>query len=276
MDEIRFLNPSFKLGIIPTTAESPYKLRLRKKDVGTFINNESYLYAYKTKSALSQDSMTRLMEENYREADLYTVKSGETVASIAKKFHMTTSELKSLNNLKSNTLKPKRKILVYKTPPKSSTTASSTYVPQKVPGDTTGNKSEIKDEQLPAPDETPVTRYHTVKQGETLGAIATKYHCTVKDIQTWNKLQGSVIKVGQKLKVGSSSTASTTPATTKPATTQKSQGSSSGYFYYTIKSGDNLWELADRYNVTVSQIKSLNKMQNANTLRVGQKIKIPR
>ena len=49
MEEIEFLNPSFKQGVIPASPENTYKLRLRKKYIGDFINNESALYAYKTK-----------------------------------------------------------------------------------------------------------------------------------------------------------------------------------------------------------------------------------
>ena len=57
-DEIDFLNPAYKQGVIPATPEMTYKLRLRKKNVGDFINNETALYAYKTKDALSASAST--------------------------------------------------------------------------------------------------------------------------------------------------------------------------------------------------------------------------
>ena len=47
-------------------------------------------------------------------------------------------------------------------------------------------------------------------------------------------------------------------------------------FYYTIQAGDNLWDLADKYNVTVAQLKKLNDINNASYLKPGQKIKIPK
>ncbi|MEI7980071.1 MAG: transglycosylase SLT domain-containing protein [Bacteroidota bacterium] len=109
LDEVAFLNPSFKHGFIPATPENTYKVRLRKKNVGDFINNENALYAYRTKNSASQDSLLSNLFTNYREADLYTVKSGETMSSIAKKFHMTLAELKSLNGLHKNYVKPKNK-----------------------------------------------------------------------------------------------------------------------------------------------------------------------
>jgi peptidoglycan endopeptidase LytF len=77
--------------------------------------------------------------------------------------------------------------------------------------------------------------------------------------------------VGQKLKVvGTAVTSSGSSTTSKPA----SSGSAK-YTWYTIQSGDNLWDIAQRYDCTVSQIKALNNITNVNRLKAGQKIKIP-
>ena len=48
---------------------------------------------------------------------------------------------------------------------------------------------------------TPNARTHKVKKGDTLGGIAKRYHCTVKQLQTWNGLKGTNIRVGQVLKI---------------------------------------------------------------------------
>ena len=48
---------------------------------------------------------------------------------------------------------------------------------------------------------TPNVRMHKVKKGDTLGSIAKRYHCTVKQLQTWNGLKGTNIRIGQNLKV---------------------------------------------------------------------------
>lgn len=53
-------------------------------------------------------------------------------------------------------------------------------------------------------DEEPYIRTHTVKSGDTLGAIALKYKVRVSDLQRWNKLKGTTIRVGQKIKVRAS------------------------------------------------------------------------
>ncbi len=290
MEELVFLNPSFKFRVIPATDEMPYKLRLRKKYVGSFINNETALYAYRTKAGMAGDAMARLVSQSYRESQLYTVKSGETVTSIAKKFNMSPSELRSLNGLKKNYVKPKKQILVYKpaaaSPGPSGVT--STYVPQSVSNDTTGHtlasntpaetpNPPANEPESPAK-ENPKTSIHVVKSGENLSAIAKKYGCTTAELQQWNNISGQNILVGQKLKVegGTSVAPAKNGSASKPDSSKQKGTSGQKYITYTVQSGDNLWEIADKYNVTVAQIKSANKMKSNARLTVGQKIKIPK
>jgi len=286
MDEIVFLNPSFKHLFIPATPENPYKLRLRKKHIGSFINNETILYTSRTAGGLQKDSMMKLVYDNYREAELYTVKSGETMSSIAKKFHMTVSDLKALNNTTKNSFKPKKKILVYSKPATQQgrqTAITSTYIPQSLPTDTS-LKSKTEANTEPAQTTTtskstqPVSSArttHVVKSGESIGSIAKKYGCTTAELMNWNNLSGSKILVGQKIKVNGTSHGTT--SNVKSGTGSKSKTSSTQkYTTYTIQSGDNLWDIADKFDVTVSQIKALNNIKHANRLKPGQKIKIPK
>ena len=282
MEEIMFLNPAYKRKIIPATAENPYKLRLRKKYIGNFINNETALYAYRTKEGLASDAMMQMVYSTYRESELYTVKSGETVASVAKKFHMTPAELKSLNGLKKNTIKPNKKILVYTNSGKGKpqeTGVTSTYVPQEVSKDTsikTSSSNPAPEAVVPKPtmqesqsDETPKT-VHVVKSGENLGIIAKKYHCTTADLMKWNNLPNQTLLVGQKIKVVSNGNI---PASGSKA---KTSSGSQKFTWYTIVSGDNLWEIANKFDVTVAQLKAINNFKTNSRLSPGQKIKIPK
>ena len=290
MDEIEFLNPSFKHMFIPATPENPYKLRLRKKHIGSFINNETALYAFRTQSGTIQDSMMKLVYNNYREAELYTVKSGETMSSIAKKFHMSVNDLKALNNTKKNSFKPKKKILVYSKPASQKGRDNgviSTYVPQVVSKDTSAKPKSGQDSGIePAstkisakstPGDENLTTIHVVKSGESLGLIAQKYGCTSSDLMKWNNLNSSTILVGQKLRVSSTGQSIVSAGKTEAKAKPKSTSSAAQRFvYYTILSGDNLWDIADKFDVTVSQIKTLNDFKNTNRLKPGQKIKIPK
>jgi membrane-bound lytic murein transglycosylase D len=292
MDEIIFLNPSFKQRLIPASVENPYRLRLRKKYIGPFINNEAALYAYRTREGLASDSLERLIYKNYRETELYTVKSGETTASIAKKFNMTTSELKSLNGFKKSTIKPKKKILVYSKQSKEKKgdgNLTSTYVVQPLHKDTAKapdfqeKKQELsidQQKQQEKPNNQDIKTVHVVKSGESLGLIAKKYGCTTADIMKWNNLKNQNILVGQKINLF----ASAIPTATKPSAPKnngktispKSNSGTSKYSMYTIQSGDNLWDIANKFDVTVSQLKSLNGLKNNSRLSPGQKIRIPK
>jgi membrane-bound lytic murein transglycosylase D len=191
-EEIQFLNPMFKQGLIPATSEKPYSLRLRKKYIGDFINNERALYAYRTKRGMSRDSMLAAAYINSRDATEYRVKNGETLGSIAKKFHMTVSELKSLNNLKRNYVKPKQHLLVYTGPPKSKT-PEHTLVTSTAPQDTSLKPVKIANPEIADPPE-----LHTVKSGENLSKIAQDNKCSTDDLVKWNHLSNLTIAVGQK------------------------------------------------------------------------------
>jgi len=269
MEELIFLNPWFKQKVIPATPDFPYSLRLKKEYVGNFVTNEAALYAYRTRNNLHKDSLQVMVDNSYRSTQVYVVRSGDNMASIAKKFNMTVSELKALNNLSKNYVKSRQRLLVY--------TKDSRVEP--LPSSVTGgNRQETatasvtETRQEPAPAAKPT--YHVVKSGETLSAIAGKYHCTVNQIMAWNNLSKSTIFVGQKLKVSGSSGTSSGSSSGSSSKTTNTSGSAK-YTWYTIKAGDNLWDIAQDNDCTVSQIKSLNNITNANRLKAGQKIKIP-
>ncbi len=275
-EEVQFLNPAFKQGVIPATPETPYKLRLRKKNIGDFINNESALYAYKTKSGVERDALMTFALRNNRETIEYRVKSGESMAGIAKKFHMSIYEMKSLNSLKKNYVRPKQNLLVYNGPAKSRFPESIAPV-NSSPAITNAEPEKVTPL---TPSTNPIV--YAVKQGECLALIAQKHGCTVENLMTWNNLKSQNILVGQKLKIlfSSGETASTeeikTKAIPRPVSTiaKNASKTKSKYVWYTIQQGDNLWDIAEKYDATVSEIKKLNNINNTHRILAGQKIKI--
>lgn len=97
---------------------------------------------------------------------------------------------------------------------------------------------------------------YTVRSGDTLWLLAQRYGTTVDAIKNLNGLSGSNLSIGQVLKIPSAGTA--------PAP----------YFEYTVRSGDTLWTLAQRYGTTVDAIKRLNGL-TGNNLSIGQVLRIP-
>lgn len=131
--------------------------------------------------------------------------------------------------------------------------------------------------------------YHRVKSGESLGKISAQYKVTMQEIIDWNKLPNSRITVGQMLKIQTRvTTTMETPAidpvlndsipvpapkvdqpvqrTPKPPAVVKK--------FYTVRSGDTFGRIADRHNVTQSQLQRLNPGVKPSRLQVGQKIRI--
>ena len=198
------------------------------------------------------------------------------MTGIAKKFHMSIYELKSLNSLKKNYVRPKQNLLVYnglanfKFPETISRANSSPAV----------TNAESEKGTPPPSAASPIV--YSVKQGECLALIAQKHGCTIENLMTWNNLKSQNLLVGQKLKILSSfgETASSPetkakmvsrPAGTNAKSTSKPKAK---YVWYTIKPGDNLWEIAEQYDATISEIKKLNNITNTHRIRAGQKIKI--
>jgi membrane-bound lytic murein transglycosylase D len=279
MIEIQFLNPAYKKGIIPATCDNPYVLRLRKQKIADFINNESALYCYKTKKGMERDSLQSLVYYNTRETTEYVVKKGETISSIAKKFHMSVSDVKALNNLQKSYVKPKQRIFVFSGPPKGKAPEKSTPL-VTLPAD-----SNIKQTPEPIAGTTQIITTHTVKKGETLNKISAMYGITVDNLVKWNNLKSQNIIIGQRLKltglegepIAKIETEKTTVKTgsTTSKTSQKKPATGQKYIWHTIQPGDNLWDIAEKYDgATVAQIKKLNNITNAQRLKVGQKIKV--
>jgi membrane-bound lytic murein transglycosylase D len=102
----------------------------------------------------------------------YTVRSGDTLSSIAGKYHVTTAQLQSWNHISNPSSIVSGQVLVVR--------GGATLVASS----------------------SGWTMY-TVKSGDSLGAIAQRHGCTVSEIQSWNGIKGSVIQPGQKLKLKS-------------------------------------------------------------------------
>lgn len=240
-EDIRFFNPQFKAGIIPATPENPYIVRIPSEFVGDFINNEQNLYGYKTKKGIEKETLQAEVKK-VSDRSLHTVKRGETLGMIAKKYRVSVKQLQSWNNLRSTKLHIGQKLTVF-----------SSGTPVNSPGETPVARSTQ-------------SKSHTVSKGETLGAIAAKYKCSVTDLKEWNNLKNNNLSIGQKLKV----------YPTEQQTVEKSSNNGKGtYITYTVKSGDTLWDIARKYDgVTVDQIKKLNNLTNKSKLKIGQKLKI--
>ena len=120
-----------------------------------------------------------------------------------------------------------------------------------------------------------VLKTHYVKSGESLRSLAKKYKCTEQEIKAWNLLSSSYIKSGKKLTIYLEGNAIQDPSSSANKADLKEETFSGEYTYYTIRRGDTLWDIAQKYNgVSVEDIKRHNSSLNSNNLKTGTKIKI--
>ncbi len=155
----------------------------------------------------------------------YTVQSGDSLWEIANRFGTTVDELKRLNNLTSNTLQIGQVL--------------------KLPTTTT------------TPDENAT---YTVQKGDSLWVIADRFNTTVDELKRLNNLTSNTLQIGQVLKLPSVAT-SPTPPTGEENT-------------YTVQPGDSLWSIANKLNTSVDELKRLNNL-TSNLLQIGQVLKVP-
>lgn len=101
--------------------------------------------------------------------------------------------------------------------------------------------------------------YYIVKSGDSLWSIAKKYGVTVDELKSANNLTSNVLSIGQKLKIPNMSAPSNEPK---------------DYITYTVQSGDSLYSIASKNDLTVQELKNYNNL-TSNTLQIGQVLKIP-
>ena len=190
-------------------------------------------------------------------ASSYTVKSGDSLWSIANKHGLSVSQLKNMNGLTSDIIYPGQTLKVGQGNNTSTTAPSkiATTTPAPSQGSTTSSNTS-----------TSTSKTYTVASGDSLWAIANKHGLSVSQLKNMNGLTSDIIYPGQTLKVGQGNNTSTTApskiATTTPAPSQGSTTSSntstSTSKTYTVASGDSLWAIANKHGLSVSQLKNMN------------------
>ncbi|KPK85275.1 MAG: lytic transglycosylase, partial [Bacteroides sp. SM23_62_1] len=137
---------------------------------------------------------------------------------------------------------------------------------------------------------------YTVKSGDNLGYIAAWYNVRVSDLKYWNNIGGTMIRSGQKLvvyvpksrqsrykEINNMSFEEKQKMIGKEVTivnnitNAQSEDAGGEYIYYTVKSGDTLWDIAKKFpGVTDTDIMQLNGITNASKIQPGQIIKVTR
>ncbi len=173
---MEFLNPSYKLDIIPHIEGKTFALRLPIREAGLFVANESSIYNFATNEIVQSEKPL----PRYYEAEdkiRYRVRPGDVLGVISEKFGVRVSDIKRWNHLRSNRIRIGQHLTIYPKKPLTVKVADA-IIPQK-------NNNE---------------KTYVVQQGDSLWSISKKFPgITVQNIQKWNDISGTNLKPGMKL-----------------------------------------------------------------------------
>ncbi len=188
MEELKVLNPSYKLNVIPYVKGKNYALRLPKDAMGKFVANEVQIYAHVKKELESKESpLPELVKRAEKDRIRYKVRSGDFLGKIAERYGVRVSQLKQWNGLRSNNLRVGQRLTIY-----------PRYRGKKAVNAKKKVASNTSTKQAIAPG----TKTHTVRSGDSLWTISRKYPgVSVENLREWNGISGTNLKLGTKLKL---------------------------------------------------------------------------
>lgn len=218
--------------------------------------------------------------ERVTQLQRHVVKRGESLAGIARKYKVPVAELARTNNLST---KARLRVGTELVVPIDQATGKAVEVePASTPSPAASQAKDTKGTGKSSTSKEPGTKAssaktHVVRQGDTLSGLATTYGVDVKDLQSWNHLKGSNIQAGQKLVVAAPSDATAAApeaAAAKPEAKGKTATKAKPKVVkYTVKRGDTLGSIADRYGCTIAELKAWNNLRGS-TIYAGQKLVI--
>lgn len=236
------------LGLVITTGCSQKSVEVVNKGGSVFKPNYSETYVESPDGKIARSLRGKNDGEKAQEisiinktddGNIYIVKEGDNLSSIASKANMTTAGIAELNGLKA---------------------PYPIRIGQKLKISNVIGSNQVVDNQ----NTKNTTSVYVVKSGDNLSSIASKNNMTMAEIAELNKLEKPYpIKVGQKLKV-----AGTKNQITEEKTTSKNVS------VYVVQSGDNLLSIATKNDMTIAEIADLNNLKSPYPIKVGQKLKV--
>jgi membrane-bound lytic murein transglycosylase D len=236
-EELYQLNPAFNRWA--TAPKGPHRLLLPKDKVEQFTTELSQL--------------PRSQRINWVR---YKIRNGDTLSQIAVRYKTTAQLIRNVNGIRGSSIRAGKYLLI-PTATKSLKQYSLSASSRRSKIQNTARKGSTK-------------LTHTVKSGESFWSISHKYGVKTRSLAKWNGMAPiDTLKIGQKLVVWQSkgSAKAQRVSLTSPGPHQKMHA-----LRYTVRKGDSLYRIADKFNIRVADIKRWNKV--GKYLQPGQKLKL--
>jgi len=180
---------------------------------------------------------------------VYTVQRGDNLSGIAERHGVTMGQIRQWNRLSSSSVRSGQRLVIY----------GATRTPEATtPAPTRSREAST----------TRTRTTHTVARGETLSQISQETGVSVNDLREWNNLpENGAVRSGQRLRL----TAPPASARTSRSSTRTREAAQPTT--HTVRSGDNLTAIAQRYGLTVAELRRLNGLSDSN-IRPGQRLKV--
>ena len=165
---------------------------------------------------------------------------GETLSHIAMKYDTTVAVLRDANDLPGTTIRAGKHVLV-----PVAARDSTQYASLNRPGKSSGDRNR--------------TTYR-VRNGDSLWHIARRHNVSVKQVARWNRLDSrAVIRPGQKLVIWTKTSGNRQAGRVRPIS-------------YTVRSGDSLYRIAKKFNVSIADLRRWNQLDEDKYLQPGQQL----
>mgnify|MGYP000506396235 FL=1 len=212
------------------------------------------------KAASFSEALKLLPPEKRLNWNRYTIRRGDSLIRIAKKFNTTPKLIKQVNHLSSNKIKAKQKLLI-----PIASKGKSYYDLSQV------NRLESKQKKLRGSTGSQKITYK-VKSGDTIWDLARAHKVGVRSLAKWNGIAPTdPIKPGQKLLIWSKKNIQETAKSAAPLIQKREMIKRIGY---RVRKGDSLAKIANKFNVSIKNLLVWNKLNRKKYIQPGQKLTI--
>lgn len=212
------------------------------------VSNETKINSVVTEKQTANSNTDNLNEQQ----TYHIVKKGETLFSISKQFGVNVEKLNELNGLKNGKIYFGQKLIVANSISLENNIQTTLEEPK------TEKMRDVESENMATEIKSTKNGTHIVAKGETLQSISKSYGIKIAELKELNNMTSDNIMAGQKL---------LTPSK------EKEQHAKSKSKTHTVKSGETLSEIAEKYHCTVRELKKWNN-KDSNKLSLGEKLKI--